>query len=142
MKPHDLACLAMAAFNARDEGGLRALWTKDFHFIGPDGESHGAEAMLERERGLWRAFADVKASVKTVCAGEEVAVLETTMSGTHTGPLSLGDRELAPTGRPLTLVFSVHVWFRDGLASGERVFYDRLGLLRQLGVAADQLESA
>jgi len=135
MKPQDLAGRASAAFNARDEAGLRALWTEDFHFIGPDAESHGADAMVAREHGLWRAFPDVQASLATVCAGDDVVVMETTMRGTHTGPLALGDRELAPTGRPITIAFSVHVWFRDGLACRERVFYDRMGLLQQLGAA-------
>ncbi len=134
MKPQDLARLATTAFNARDEAGLRALWTEDFHFIGPDGESHGADAMLAREHGMWRAFPDAKASIEVVCFGEAVVAMETTMVGTHTGPFVLSDGELPPTGRPITLTFGVHVWFRDGLACRERVFYDRTQLLRQLGV--------
>jgi ketosteroid isomerase-like protein len=136
MQPQDLAALAQAAFNARDEAALRALWTDDFHFRGPDGESRSADAMLAREHNLWRVFPDVKASVRTVAVGPDVAVLETTMNGTHAGPLGLGDRELAPTGKALTLVFSVHIWFRDGRACGERVFYDRLAMFQQLGLAA------
>ena len=52
--------------------------------------------------------------------------------GTGAGGGTLA-HELAPTGKSITLVFSVHIWFRDGLACAERVFYDRLGLLRQLG---------
>ena len=136
MKPQDLAGLAQTAFNARDEAALRALWTDDFHFMGPDGESRGADAMLAREHGLWRAFPDLRASVKTVVAGDDVVVMETTMTGTHSGPLGLGARELAPTGKPLTLVFSVHVWFRDGRACAEKVFYDRSDLFRQLGLVA------
>jgi len=135
MRPQDLASLATAAFNARDDAGLRALWTEDFHFIGPDDESRGADAMLAREHGLWQAFPDVMASLKTVVAGDDVVVMETTMRGTHTGPLALGAQALTPTGRPITLVCSVHVWFRDGRACRERVFYDRLGLLQQLGAA-------
>jgi len=134
MKPKDLAGRASAAFNARDEAALRALWTDDFHFIGPDAESHGADAMLEREHGLWRAFPDVQASLVTVCAGDDVVVMETTMRGTHTGPFALGATDLPPTGKPIVAVFAVHVWFRDGLACRERVYYDRLGFLQQLGV--------
>lgn len=134
MQPRDLAARAMAAFNARDPDGLRALWTDDFHFIGPDGELHGVEAMLAREHGLWSAFPDVKASIETVCTGPDVTVLETTMTATHSGALTLGGQNLRPTGRPITLSFGVHIWFRDGRACRERVFYDQLGLLRQLGV--------
>lgn len=134
MRPQDLAGRATAAFNARDEAALRALWTEDFHFVGPDGESRGAEAMLAREHGLWTAFPDVKASIEIICCGDDVVAMETTMIGTHTGPLVLSDGELPPTGRAITLTFGVHVWFRDGLACRERVFYDRSLLMRQLGV--------
>ena len=136
MQPLDLPALAMAAFNGRDPEGLRALWTDDFHFIGPDAESCGADAMLEREHGLWRAFPDVKATIEAVSAGPDVLAMQTTMTATHTGPLMLGDLEVAPTGRPIMLAFGVHVWFRDGKACRERVYYDRLSLLAQLGVSA------
>lgn len=134
MKPQDLATRATTAFNARDEAALRALWTEDFHFVGPDGESRGADAMIAREQGLWQPFPDVQASIETVCFGDDVVAMETTMTGTHTGPLTLADGELPPTGRAITLSFGVHVWFRDGLACRERVFYDRSLLLRQLGL--------
>ena len=135
MQPQDLAGRAMAAFNARDEAALRALWTEDFHFVGPDGESHGADAMLDREHGLWRAFPDAQASIEVICCGEDVVAMETTMTGTHSGPLVLADGELSPTGRPIRIVFGVHVWFRDGAACLERVFYDRAALTRQLTAA-------
>jgi hypothetical protein len=134
MRPEELAGLAQTAFNARSDAGMLALWTDDFHFVGPDGESHGAQAMLAREHNLWRAFPDITATIRNICVGEDVVVFETTMVGTNTGPLRLGRNEVAPTGKQMTLVISVHMWFRDGLGSGERVFYDRLGMLRQLGL--------
>jgi len=130
---HDLAARAQAAFNARDEAGLRALWTDDFHFIGPATEFRGAELMLGQERNLWAAFPDVQSSVRVVCAGDGVAVFETIMTGTHTGPLRLGDRTLAPSGRPVELRISVHLFLKGGRACGERVFLDQLGLLQQIG---------
>ena len=136
MQPQDLPALAMAAFNGRDPERLRAMWTDDFHFVGPDAESHGIEAMLAREHGLWRAFPDVTASIEVVSAGDDVLAMQTTMTGTHTGPLDLGGQTLPPTGRPICVSFGVHIWFRDGLACRERVFYDRMGLLQQLGAAS------
>jgi hypothetical protein len=54
------------------------------------------------------------------------------MIGTHNGPLAMGGTELPPTGRSITVVFAVHLWFCDGLVQRERVFYDRLAMLRQL----------
>ena len=83
---------------------------------------------------LYVAFPDITASIRNICVGEDVVVFETTMVGTNTGPLRLGRSEVAPTGKQMTLLISVHMWFRDGLGSGERVFYDRLGMLRQLGL--------
>lgn len=134
MKPEDLANLATTAFNSRDRAGLRALWADDLELIGPDGERHGADLMLQQEEALWRAFPDIKASIETVCIGQDVLAQETTMVGTHNGPLAIGGTELPPTGRSITLIFAVHLWFRNGLVQRERVFYDRLALLRQLGL--------
>ena len=133
-QPHEFAALAEAAFNARDEAGLRALWTDDFHFVGPDNETRGIEAMIAREHALWNAFPDARASVRFVAAGDGIAVLQTTMTGTHTGPLDLGGGALPASGRTLEVAFSVHLHLRGDKACGERVFYDRLGFLRQLGV--------
>jgi hypothetical protein len=132
--PQTLPMLAQTAFNARDEAGLRALWTDDFHFIGPASEYHSAEKMLAQERALWAAFPDVRASVRLVAAGDDVAVLETIMTGTHTGPYRLGDQVLPPSGRPIELRISVHVQFRGDLACGERVYLDQLTLLQQMGM--------
>lgn len=134
MQPQDLAGLASRAFNARDEAALRALWTEDFHFIGVDGETRGPDAMMAREHGLWRAFPDAVATIQTICFGADVVAMETTMVGVHAGVLALAGRELAPTGRTVTLRFAVHVWFRDGRACREHAFSDRADLLRQLGV--------
>ena len=130
---HDLAAKPQTAFNARDEAGLRALWTDDFHFIGPATEFRGAERMLEQERNLWAAFPDVRSSVRVVCAEGDVVVFETTMTGTHTGPLRLGERTLAPSGRPVDLRIAVHLFLKDGRVCGERAFLDQLGLLQQIG---------
>jgi predicted ester cyclase len=133
-QPHEFAALAEAAFNARDEAGLRALWTDDFHFVGPDNETRGVEAMIAREHALWSAFPDARASVRFVASGDGIAVLQTTMTGTQTGPLDLGRDPLPASGRKVEIAFSVHLHLRGDRACGERVFYDRLGMLRQLGV--------
>ena len=61
-------------------------------------------------------------------------VIEGVLAGTHRGVLRLGDLELVPSGRAVRVEFVGVFRFAHGLALSERVYYDRLALLEQLGV--------
>ncbi|MFT3927494.1 MAG: ester cyclase [Myxococcales bacterium] len=132
--PERIAELATEAFNGRDAHALLALWSEHLRYEGPDGVCEGRAAMLEREHNLWRAFPDVKVAIRCFCSGPDKVVFETTFEGSHSGPLVLGDRQVPPTGRPLKLTISAHATLENGLIRHERVYFDRLSLLDQLGL--------
>src|SRR5262245_33349551 len=131
----DYPTRAEHAFNRRDLDALAALWAADFHYEGPGGERTSTrEAARERERALWAAFPDIQADLSRHLALGDRLVIEGVMRGTHTGPLRIGPAVLAPTGRRLEIGFVALFTFVDGVVAHERVVYDRLELLEQLGV--------
>jgi len=135
MQPADYPKQAEDAFNRRDLAALGALWSPAFHYVAPGEESTTREAALLRERALFEALPDIRADLCHHRAGAETLAIEGVLTGTHTGVLRLGGAELAPSGRSVTLRFAAFFRFADGVAATERIFYDRLDLLAQLGVS-------
>jgi ketosteroid isomerase-like protein len=116
---------AEAAFNARDLDALAALWADDFVYEGPGGERTTTRAQArERELGLWAAYPDLKADLSRHVVDGDRLVIEGRMRGTH-----------AATGRAVELGFAGSFTFVAGRVAHERVIYDRLDLLQQLGAA-------
>jgi len=80
---------------------------------------------------LLRALPDLKIEVTRRHAALESVVLEVTIRGTHLGPW----RGLPATGRrvefPLCGIFTFGA---DDRLEGERIYYDRAAVLRQLGL--------
>jgi hypothetical protein len=65
---------------------------------------------------------------------DESVILEVTLSGTHTGTW----RGLPGTGREVEFpVCSVFAFDDHGKIAGERIYYDRATVLRQLGIFHD-----
>ena len=98
----------------------------------PWDEHHiGLAAVQSYYDALLRALPDLHIDVRQRHAAAETVVLEVVISGHHLG----GWRGLPPTGRhvqfPLCGIFTFDQ--QDRLA-GERIYYDRATVLRQLGV--------
>jgi steroid delta-isomerase-like uncharacterized protein len=132
----DYPTRAEAAFNRRDAAGLADLWAPDFEYEGPGGEhSTGRAAAIVRERALWAAFPDVQADLSRHFVAGERLVIEGRMRGTHDGPLRLGSMTVPASGRRIDVPFVALFRFVDGLVAHERVVYDRVELLVQLGAS-------
>jgi ketosteroid isomerase-like protein len=125
---------AEAAFNDRDLATLGTLWAPDFHYVAPGEETHSREEGLARERALLEAMPDLRADLSRHFADRERLVIEGTLTGTHTGPLRLATGAVLPTGRRITIRFVGVFSFAAGVVTSERVYYDRLELMQQLGV--------
>jgi steroid delta-isomerase-like uncharacterized protein len=127
---------AEEAFNRRDAGTLAALWSPAFEYEAPAGEHTSGRAMaIAREEALWAAFPDIRADLaRHFEADGGRLVIEGIMRGTHDGVLRLGALEVPPSGRRMEVHFVALFTFRDGLVAHERVVFDRLDLLQQLGV--------
>jgi steroid delta-isomerase-like uncharacterized protein len=95
---------------------------------GPDGYRLFAQT--------WQgAFSDCRVTIRNIAAEGDRVMSESTFEGTHDGPLSTpaGD-VIPPTGKRVSVEY-VDAWqIRGGKAIYERVYFDELELLAQLGV--------
>jgi steroid delta-isomerase-like uncharacterized protein len=123
----------VARENAHDlEGILATFGASAFYEETPWGERYeGRAGVHDYYAGLMRAAPDFTIDVRRTHASGDAVLLEVIIRGTHTGPW----KGLPGTGRrfefPLCGVFTFDE--KDRLA-GEKIYYDRATVLRQLGV--------
>jgi steroid delta-isomerase-like uncharacterized protein len=122
--------------NAHDLEGLMSTFGREgFYDDEPWAEHHeGLAGVRGYYRDLLRAAPDFHIEVKRRHVTDETVVLEVELSGTHQGPW----RGLPATGRgfrfPLCAIFTFDS--EDRLA-GEKIYYDRVTVLRQIGVLSE-----
>lgn len=75
------------------------------------------------------AFPDLQVTVDSQVAEGDKLVSFSTMTGTHKGMF----RGVAPTGNSVTMRTACDTMFRDGKVVEERVLFDQLDLMKQLG---------
>lgn len=101
----------------------------------PGEVADGPDAVAANYRELFAALPDLHFDIKpgSLCHHDHRVLIETCFQGTHRGPF----RGLPPTGRrvdvPMLLIFE----FDGPDLLCERVYYDRLSLFVQLGVARE-----
>jgi steroid delta-isomerase-like uncharacterized protein len=102
----------------------------------PTGEVHdGPEEVMGYFEETRRAFPDQRNELLALHHADDAVLVEAVIRGTHKGPL----RSLPPTGREFELpILAIFMFDGDKLLC-ERVYFDQLTVLRQLGVARDPL---
>lgn len=102
----------------------------------PTGEVHdGPEEVMAYFEETRRAFPDQRNELLALHHADDAVLVEAVIRGTHKGPL----RSLPPTGREFELpILAIFMFDGDRLLC-ERVYFDQLTVLRQLGVARDPL---
>ena len=119
--------------NRHDLDGIMATFGDAARYNEEPWDDHhvGRDAVRTYYQGLLRAMPDLHVEVKQRHASEAAVIIEVVISGHHRGAW----RGLPPTGRrvefPLCGIFTFDA--ADRLA-GERIYYDRATVLRQLGV--------
>jgi steroid delta-isomerase-like uncharacterized protein len=82
-----------------------------------------------------RAFPDQRNELLALHHSDDAVLVEAVIRGTHNGPL----RNLPPTGKEYELPILAMFMFDGDRLLCERVYFDQLTVLRQLGVARDPL---
>jgi steroid delta-isomerase-like uncharacterized protein len=82
-----------------------------------------------------RAFPDQRNELLALHHSDDAVLVEAVVRGTHKGPL----RSLPPTGREFELPILAIFEFDSEKLTCERVYFDQLTVLRQLGIARDPL---
>jgi steroid delta-isomerase-like uncharacterized protein len=119
--------------NQHDLDGIMATFGKDpWYDNEPVGEYHdGRDSVRGYYEDLLHALPDFHVDVHQRHVTEEHVILEVTISGTHEGNW----RGLPGTGRAVEFeTCSVFAFDDQNKLAGERIYYDRASLLRQLGI--------
>jgi steroid delta-isomerase-like uncharacterized protein len=82
-----------------------------------------------------RAFPDQRNELLALHHADDAVLVEAVVRGTHKGPL----RSLPPTGREYELPILAIFEFDGDTLTCERVYFDQMTVLRQLGIARDPL---
>ena len=98
----------------------------------PWDEHHvGCDAVRAYYDGLLHAMPDLAIEVRRSHVAEDVVVLEVMIGGHHLGAW----RGLPPTGRPVRFpLCGIFTFDNEDRLAGEKIYYDRATVLRQLGV--------
>jgi steroid delta-isomerase-like uncharacterized protein len=80
------------------------------------------------------AFPDSYGEVIAMFAGEDHAVVEAILHGTHSGVMQSAAGELPPTGRRVALRVCELFQIKAGKMTKHATYYDALGFMQQLGV--------
>ncbi len=140
--PKEVVLELYNAFNARDYDRQRACWAEDavYHSIGDGFRREGVDAILEyTNSGLSKPFPDAKGIIHKVIVDGDQVVMDTTIEGTHTGAYvrktdAGGIEEIPPTNR--RICGHAVEWFtvKNGKIVEDRIMFDRMELMEQLGL--------
>jgi steroid delta-isomerase-like uncharacterized protein len=91
----------------------------------------GRDEVRRFYQGLLQALPGLQIEVRHTHSAASAVVLEVMIRGRHLGPW----RGLPATGAPVELpLCGIYTFDQDDRLAGERIYYDRATLLRQLGV--------
>lgn len=134
-EPILIASENIEAYNAGDWDRLRGALAPDLVYdeIGSRRCLDGPEGLVSAYDGWKRAFPDSRGAVTKAFASGKSVTIEVTWSGSHTGPLVLGDRTIPPSGKPWTIAGAQVITVEDGKIKLFRQYFDLMSLLDQIG---------
>jgi predicted ester cyclase len=143
LEPRDVVERFYSAYNAHDTDAMARCYSEWGDFVAP-GEltMRGRDQASAFDRRWVGAFPDLHIELRTVMESGQWVVVEGTASGTHAGPLRFFGWDVAPTGRRVVADFAViyHVEGEEIVSAHLR--YDRLSLMRQLGLLGGEVGRA
>ena len=126
----------MRAWDSHDPGALLALFADDFvwHDVAVPEPITTAEGLREYMDTWFTAFPDMRTRTVNRVIGDGRVSVELEFTGTHTGPLRMGDAELPATGVSVVGHGCYFLRVRDGRVVEFNSYPDLAGLLQQLGL--------
>lgn len=119
--------------NLHDLDGILGTFGKDARYDDEPWDDHriGRDQVYLYYKELLAAADDLRIDIRNRYATSEAVILEVTISGTHTGAW----RGLPATGKPVSFpLCGIYTFDSEDRILGERIYYDRASVLRQLGV--------
>ena len=105
-----------------------------YELVATDEVHDGPEEVARYFEETRRALPDQRNETLAIHHGDDAVLVEAVIRGTHRGPL----RGLPPTGREFELpILAMFVFEGEDKLVCERVYFDQLTVLRQLGIARE-----
>jgi steroid delta-isomerase-like uncharacterized protein len=131
------------AFNSHDERRIREGYADNVVFEAPGGvRLEGPEAAAEYAMSFIRAFPDVKLTVKNLIESDGWVAFEAEFEGTHQGTLEGAGGSIPATNRRATGKAAEILRIEGGKVTEERLYFDQLEFLMQLGVIEQPQEAS
>ena len=124
------------AFNASDWEAYSALLTSDTVIETPSMQGRGPEDVLQNARRIKEAYPDMRTTITNGLSCGHTAVVELAVVGTHTGPLATPRGSIPPTNRKVAFKTAMLVEISNGKVMALREYFDRMGVMAQLGIGA------
>jgi ketosteroid isomerase-like protein len=123
--------------NTHDAQAIGDLFAEDGVLVDPSGEFRGRAAIVEYWEGFFRAFPSMSGADTFSAESGDTAINEWTASGAHEGPLDGPEGTIEPTGKTVTIRGADAITVRDGKITSQRVYYDQLAFMIQLGLVPE-----
>jgi uncharacterized protein (TIGR02246 family) len=142
--PRAVTDRGLQAWRARDAEAFAACYARDATIAVPGGvELRGADG-AKQFLAIWTEGVpdnEIAITHEYVCG--PVVVQEAVFSGTHTGPLMVPSGEvIPPTGRSVSASYVDIFEVEDDRIKSDRLYFDQLELLTQLGLVPDPAAAA
>ncbi len=126
------------AFNNGDWGRVQATLAADarYHELATQRKVEGPEKIVELFKGWKTAFPDAAGTVTSAVGGGNMAALEVTWKGTHTGPLETAEGTIPASGKRQETPAAYFFTFEGDKVKESRHYFDSMTLLKQIGAAA------
>ncbi|HUF33748.1 MAG TPA: ester cyclase [Acidimicrobiales bacterium] len=121
-----------ALWNRRDRSVIADWIAPDYvgHFTSRPKPIHGVEGFVAMAEGLLGAFPDLAMLIEDQVAEDDQVVSRIRLTGTHEGDFA----GVSPTCRSVDVGFVAIERYAEGLCVEEWVYFDDMGLARQLGL--------
>lgn len=131
----ELAKEQVIAYNEKDWDRARAALAPEvvYEEVGTHRKIKGVDDVLTAWKGWATAIPDSRATFQSELVSGNTAVLEITWSGTHSGPLNTGEREIPATGKRIELRAIQVVDVANDRVKSVRQYFDMGTLLQQIG---------
>lgn len=129
------------AWNTHEPDRVAEHYAEDAELQTPEksGTLRGRRDIRENVHGWMRAFPDVTGDIEMTCRSDREVALLVHFSGTHTGPLSMGDGQtLEPTDREVRMPVAMFLTLDgSGRIARERDVFNMGDLIEQLSIPAE-----
>ena len=123
------------AFNAHDRAASEALTAEDAVVEAPGNmTARGRAECVEFLASWWDAFPDARVTIEALYVEGDTAIEEGTFYGTQNGVFKTPAGDVPPTGRAVVGKYINVITARNGKMGRQRLLFDRLDLLEQLGL--------